>query len=71
MDQRHAMPCRPFRDRLGTLGVDEEGKLALVLGAIHRSVGRRVDDEIGLEAIERFIKRLQASTDRTRCVTER
>ena len=58
MDQRHAMPCRPFRDRLGRLGVDEEGKLALVLGPIDRGIGRGIDDEIGLEAVERSGKRL-------------
>jgi hypothetical protein len=43
---------RPIARSPPALGVDEEGELALILGAVDRGVGSGVDDEIGPEAVE-------------------
>ena len=59
MDERHAARGRPARHRVRRLGIDAEGEIALVLGAVDRRVGRRIDDEIGRQRIERGRDRLR------------
>ena len=42
----------PLRDDLGPFGIDEERKLALLLGAINGGIGGGIYDEIGPEVLE-------------------
>ena len=59
MHQRHVVPRGPVRQLSWCVCVDAQGKLRLVFGAIDRGVGCGVDDEVGLEPIQRLDQRFR------------
>ena len=53
MDERHVARRGPAGDHAGRLGIDPHGKLGLVLGLVDGGIGRRIEDNVWRQAIER------------------